>query len=258
MGFGWAFGPSVLSPVLTIDPNILDRVPTGLVVSLVNMLAGGEDVDFTVIGNASVLATLTADDQGTIVGTSVPLGLPLSAGTYTLQAVGQSSGRVGTQTFQLLNDALTRPAPPPDDVPVDPPTQVGVQRWVFQDPTPGGLATLVFPANPTKASNPFAEVPHTVEHTVAQDGTPIIWEGAPVGHPMQFSGYTEDQTFYQAVEAYFLLNRKFYLIDHKSRVWVVAFTDFGPDRRIVQPINNTDTSWACNYTATVLIFAGPM
>jgi hypothetical protein len=256
--YTWSFGPAVLGPVLTIDPNILDRVPTGLVVSLVNMLDGGEAVDFTLVGNASVLATLQADEQGTIVGVTVPLGLPLSAGTYTLQATGESSGRVGSCTFQLLNDPMTRPAPPPDDVPVSPPTQVGIQRWVFQDPMPGGLATLVFPANPEKASSFYAPVPVTVEHTVAQDGTAVVWEGAPTALAAQFSGYTTDETFYLAVEAYAALNRKFYLIDHRSKVWVVALTSFGPDRRIVQPVHQTDSSWACNYTATVMIFAGPM
>lgn len=243
--------------VLSVSPYSYDRTPTSIVASVINMLAS-ESVVFTVVGHAGTLATLTTDTNGAISGASIALSLALAAGTYSLRAAGQTSGRTATAPFALLNNALVRPTANPSDVAVSPPTQTGVQRWVFQDATPGGLGTYTFPANPEKASSPFAPVQVTVEHTVAQDGTPVIWEGAAQPHPMKFSGYSEDSAFHAKMQAFLALNAKFYLIDHRSRTWVVTMTEYGPDRRVVRPQAGSDTSWAANYTATVLIFAGPL
>lgn len=256
--YQWSFAATVVAPQLQLFPAVLDSVPTSVVVSLLNMGTAGELVDFSIVGYPAVLATLQADPGGVITGASVPIGIPLANGTYRMQAVGRSTGFTATATLTFLRDPATRPAAPPADLPATPPLQVGVQRWVFQDPTPGGLGLLVFPANPAKATNPFAALQLTVEHTVAVDGTAVVWEGAVQPVTLTFSGYTDSPTFYSAVLGFLALNAKFYWIDHYGRVWTVVLTSFAPDRRVVAPVLSSAKPWAMNYTATMEIFAGPM
>lgn len=258
VGFSWAYAPNVLAPQLQLAPVIMDSVPTSVVVSVLNMGTAGELVDFSVVGNPAILATLQAQPGGTIVGASVPIGIPLPNGSYQLQAVGRQTGSTATAQFTLLRDPATRPSAPPADVPPIVPAQVGVQRWVLQDPTPGGLGTFIFPINPKTSSNPFASPQLTIEHTVAPDGTAVVWEGAFQPVQMNFSGYADSPTFHSQMQAFQALNAKFYLIDHFGRVWTVTMTDFGPDRRVTQPSHSSAKPWAANYTASVLIFAGPM
>lgn len=254
--YSWSLdtATSSVTGVMTVSPSTYDRAPTAVGVTVLNM-AAGETVNFTV--GATSAGSLTADSSGVVTG-SVTVDGSLAAGTYYLVATGASSGITASGTFQLLNAPLSRPTAPGSDTPVTPPVQTGVQKWVFQDPMPGGLGTLIFPNNPQKASSPYGKLQVTAEHVVAQDGTPVVWEGAQQAVTMQFSGYTDSQTFYNAVLAFKQSNRKFYWIDHRSRVWTVALVSWGEDRRVVRPQDNTDTSWAMNYTGHLMIFAGPM
>lgn len=164
----------------------------------------------------------------------------VEVGTYVVSA---TDGRgTATTNFLVLKPPLVDP-PWPDPDPL--PTPVGTD-WTLFDPL-GDLDTFVFPYNPARMSSIHAPVNYAFESTVAQDGSPIIYEGGDVAFEWTFAGILDTQNWHNALLAYAALGHRFWLQDHRGRVWVVNFlqVDMVPHRKV---------GWLFDYTVTVLVY----
>jgi hypothetical protein len=69
----------------------------------------------------------------------------------------------------------------------------------------------------------------------------------------EFAGYLDTEADLEALNAWLALNKRFYLIDHRQRNWVVTFVSFDP-----QPKRVFATPYAHTYTVKALIYEGPV
>lgn len=81
----------------------------------------------------------------------------------------------------------------------------------------------------------------------------MVWEGGTKAQQWTFSGRLDDKATLDGLVAYFNLNRRFYLIDHRSQAWVVTFAKLD-----VTPIRQAGHPWAHKYEVTALLFRGPI
>lgn len=245
--FVYTFGERLPELVVEVNTPVLQQTPANVLVSVVNA-EPGEDVTFELIGYG-VLLTQAADDSGIIQSASIPLP-ELAAGTYSLRSTGVTSGRFDDDSVQVTLSSDAAPTGPTADIPVVPVVQVGVRKWVVQDPTTA--ISYTFPINPTRMAAPHAPRFVEIEQTTAPDGTTHIWEGAGRAHTWSFEGFCNTQAFYEALQDYTALQNRLYLIDHRNRAWVVSFESFDPTMK-----KNGSNYWTCDYTVSALIFSGP-
>lgn len=241
----WYFFANSTAPIMDLNTTTLTETPASLAVSLVN-LTPGETVTFSISGVGTVLSQ-PADSAG-ILTTSVPVPA-VAAGTYTLTAT--AGGGSASATFEVLYSSVTPPPPDPDAPPhivVQPP---GVTKWILQDKAPGG-ETYVFDLNPARMTSPFAPKMITPETTTAPDGQPVLWQGADRPHLWQFEGKIRLQSQYDAFVRFLELQRKFYLIDHRNRAWVVTFEEFSPEH-----IGRNNELNNYRYSMSAYVYAGP-
>ena len=249
VAYSWNFGVRIPELVMVLADNTLDQTPGSLRVSLTNGTADGV-VNFTLNGIEGTQWTDAFDGTGVLTDIAVPI-LALDAGTYTLIATDVTSGRFGLGEFTIANDPLGRPTDlPADTLPVVVP-QVGVQKWVIQDAAPGG-ATYTFPFNPAEMTSPHPVRNVTVETTTATDGQPLSFEAAPRPHQWEFSGFTSDQDFLDELVARVESNKRYFLVDHRRRAWVVTFEHLDVQHQIKPTL-----PWAHRYTMRCLILSGP-
>lgn len=232
--------------VLTVDEDVLAVTPGSVEVSLVN-LPPGQEVTFTVGGLASP-TVLEADDTGRILRGSVDVP-ELDAGVWTIVATAGSFQAAGTVT--VLEDAPPALTPQaPDAQPVNPGAGT---RWVLQDLQPGGLGSYVFPVNPSRWSEPHTTNRITVDRTTSPIGQPIVWMGGNAGEEFVFAGNARTATFVQRLRDYHAINRRFYLIDHRNRAWIVTFDDLD-----LRPVRDRDFPNAHTYEVKAYCYAGPL
>jgi len=230
----------VAQPEITETPGWLD----------VSLLSATPDVDVTfALDGGSTFFTVHTEVDGTFEGSVL---LPeLAVGSHSI--VVTDGSQTDTQTFTVL----LRPQAP-DSIPgsVGPTTGVSLEPvipWVLEDPAPGGLGNYTFPLNPAEMSSPWPEKNLRVEHTVHGSGQDILWEGRAEAVNWTVKGSVLTQEFYEKLEAYSVLNRRLYVVDHHQRGWVVAFEGIAWEKK--GPPGN---DWYYGYTAKFFVLGGPV
>jgi hypothetical protein len=250
----WSFTePAADEAILEIRPTQVIQTPGSMRVSL---SGGPEDsaVEFRITGAFTAPidpVVVTTDSTGQVIDMSIAIPA-LPAGTYTVLAL-HGSEVIAQASFDILLDPPVRPTTPVADTPPLEVVQVGVRKWVLQDPAPGGEEYL-FPINPSSMDSPHIPMEVTTAQTVAPNGQAFIWQAAPRAKGWSFSGYTTDQAFYEALERFRALRHRFYLIDHRNQAWVVSFTDieWNPRRNVEHP------TWSFDYKVNAVIYKGPV
>lgn len=237
-----------------LDPEI-DRTPSVLMVVLAGF-APDATITFRV-GDVVLDQTLVADDSGEIaLPSSLDIDDRIGEGSHTL--VAETADHFAMATFAVLRDPPTSPvARVPDADPVFVPEAVGengVHRWVWQDAKPGGLGSWVMPINPTTMSNPHVRKTVSETHTTAVNGRSHIYEAQP-SLEWEFSGYCPDFRFYEKMLGYSEINRRFYIIDHRNRAWIVTVEHFDLQARKRQRDDAGKwNDWAGDYTVRVVLY----
>lgn len=192
--------------------------------------------------------TVLADEEGVVLAATAELDGDLPAGTY--QLIGEeTNGLVASDSFQVL----TEPDPAPTADPVDDAPPAGpVARWTLHDPA-GDLADFTFTYNPERMTSPWAPRTYTAESTTAPTGQPIVWEAMQRAVEWEFAGYLDTEADLETLSSWLALNKRFYLIDHRQRNWVVTFTSYDP-----QPKRVIGKPYAHTYTIKALIYEGPV
>lgn len=251
------FTPTTLPLDADLVEASIDHTPANLTVSATN-LRPGESLSARIDDAGAAVATLTADETGVLNGASVPLD-NLNAGVHRL-VLTSTSGAATSLQFSVAASPLPIPTVPVADVaPEWDPPEVPVQRWSWIDNYTDahgvrrGLGTWVMPANPDKMSSPHAPKGLSFLHTTAPDGVTHMYQGGNKSFEWTFSGIVLDKATHDTLRAYYALNRRFYIVDHRLRRWTVtvAKLDLVP-RRV--PGND----WAFDYSVTALIYSGPV
>jgi hypothetical protein len=224
-----------------IADTILLETPYNLQFSLFN---ADDDATVTVslVGEGQLIQ-YQADDSGVILGASIPIP-ELPAGTYSLSFTAGAEATI--VTMQVLEDVVPLPTAPAADSTVTMPG--GVHRWILQDPT-GVIDEYEFTYNPSRMSSPHGARAFVVDTTTAPNGQLHIYEALPRAIEWDFSGFLDTEADLLALEVFASLRRKFFLIDHRDRAWVVMFTAFDP-----QPKRVAATPYAHDYTVKALIY----
>lgn len=229
-------------------------IPRPINLSTVTTDFTGNVGPFTVTVPATVQGTHTVTVTGLNSGKVATFAL-----TFLLNPDGTSSGPIGGSAgefgdFAYLHsgpaDTVFTPEGPPTHT--HPPAENQVGRWQLNDPTSGGLGEFVFPINPSQMSSPYAARVYTVEHTTSLNGQAILWENGLTGHSWTFEGYLETKAFHDKLVAFHALRRRFWLTDHRGRIWMVTFTDL--DLTPLKPRRNVDKPWCHTYRLTCLAF----
>lgn len=242
----------------------IDSAPSALAVSVYDAMSQ-DDIVFSINGT-EVLREL-ADPDGSLEVVSVPV--PdfkedgehiMQPGTYTLTVTQGAS--IGTADFSIVNP----PAPEPEETQEDaPPAYVpasiqpnGTRRWVFQDLMPGGIGSWVLPMNPDpeKSEAPPMARELTAKTTTLSDeqgGQFHVWENEWQPQEWKFGGYCPTEEMREQFEAYYDLERRWYLHDHRGRAWKVTFQSLSMVPRRTQIWNGEWSHQGHDYEAVVLV-----
>lgn len=247
------------TPLLEIMDDVLYRAPTALTF----MVSGGwadDDVEFAIDGTP--VLTTKLNSMGALGPMSVSVNTTLgTAGShlFTMTSLTYQAGYAVADTFTIEVD----PSPAllvvgQDADPVAVPGAVsstGVYRWVLQDLHPGGLGSYILPRNPATMTNPHYQRTLAQEHTTSvRDGRYHIAEVGQGVLEWQFGGFCDSQEFYDKLVAYYELPRRFYVIDHRNRAWIVVFTSLDFKARLRTNVDGNITDWAHDYQVSALIY----
>ena len=257
--------------VLQILDSHLQRAPTAVTVVIAEARPNRK-IEFYI--DDVYVAQATADADGFLSPYSINIpeypSTVSSAGSHHLKAE-QSGSYDAEAEFELDKDPQRYPiAMGPDAQAVEVPEAVrpnGTRAWVLQDLYPaerGGLGSYVMPLNPIRMTNPYLEFQYTVHPTTVpvrlygKGGQFHVMQGGPVPKQWTFEGYCPTQDMQNQLLAYKNLNRRFYVIDHRNRAWIVAIQgiDFRARHRqqwamAGQPAKSTD--WGHDYTVTATV-----
>lgn len=233
---------------LNVLTPTIPRVPYGVNVSL----DGAEphvEVYFTTTGHVGNLGMIIADDTGIITLGTVAIPASVPPGSQTLTATqGLASD---SQSYFIGAEFSGRPGDlDADDDPGLSALGGDVVRWRFKDPLG---ETYTFARNPSTWVEPLIDRQLTVEHTTASEaGQPLIWEGGEQGTQFTFEGYVDTQEQYEAMNRFLALRHRFWLTDHRNRIWSVVLhqIDWTPRR-------NQGVDWSFDYSATATALTGP-
>lgn len=242
----YTFEERVPPLVVTVLEDL--EVAPGLVPLTVSNMTPGVLVHFSIAEEPTLTDyfQVNADSTGSLAGFNLPISIELPAGPYTV-SVFTDDGSVGDDTVIIQRSPDVRPDPPmPDTLPANP-NNPG--RWTVIDPASG--ETWVFPYSPSSITTPHAPKVYDFETTTAPNGQVLTWEGAADPVPWELTGYLDTQAFYEALEGYVDTNRRFIIVDHRDRGWVVLFEGFDPSYR-----KSVGNDWSFDYTLQVLIIAG--
>lgn len=242
----WTSVPRVMALVVA-TPGVVDSTPASLMVNVGNGVPG-EGVDFSVDGGP-ILTSGVLDSAGSIMAASVPLPV-LTVGSHVMIAATNTA--YGAITFTVTNPPTPYPTTRPPDLGPAAIVQMGVVKWVLQDPSSGGT-NFIFPINPHKMSAPHAARVFATEHSTAPDGQPLTFEGSSVGVDWVFEGFCRTQGFHDALEVFLARPRRVYLVDHLSRAWTVTVESIAWTR-----LHEAYNDWAFTYVLKAIIYAGPV
>lgn len=243
--------------VFSVVDDSLIQAPTVVVVSVWNG-DPGEMYVFRIDGD--VVYSARALPSGDLPMTSIPVDEEHgAAGSHTISVTQGSLHATDTFTIRRAPN-LTETVMGPDTAPVEPPSGVyranGTRLWVLQDLMPGGLGTYILPVNPAEMDNPAFERALSTRHPTAKNGQWHIYEGAPTPLDWSFQGYCPTQEMHDKLHAFGSLNRRFYLIDHRERVWIVSFSQVDAVARLREnDIYGQESDWVHDYTVTAQIYS---
>jgi hypothetical protein len=269
----WAMLPAPYDGVLHLQETRLFRTPGAVVATLLNFNRGitvtfeldGDPITangaaatpLQANGNGNPPFYVMTDETGGLVEFSLPIARLLQPGTYTLTAIASGSSNVTAESASSTLTVVSPPLGAPSALeiaPTDLPDTTGsVQRWVFQDPMPGGLGTYQVPWNPSEMTSPFGVRPVTSDATTSPHGQLVFWEGTRPAQNWSCKGYLETQEHYEKLLAFSGLNRRFWVVDHRGRGWVVTVVSFN-----ATPHRNATAPWAHDYELSFLIYRGPV
>lgn len=239
-----AAGAVRLPPSLTVSPASaeLGSTPGSIIATITN---GAPGDTFTVKIGSTTLLSGVLDEAGVAFEISVPVPA-VGAGTYPL-VFTTGGGRSAMTSLVVLADALvtssstTKPAPTP-------PTTTLTQRWrlFYLDGTLG----YTFTRNPKSWTNVHPPNDFTHDNTTAPDGQILTWQAAARPWRMEFVGFVDSQAEYEAFVFWSELRRRFWLVDHRNRKWLVTFEQFD-----AQALIKPNRPWAHDYTMKTLVFA---
>jgi hypothetical protein len=268
------FAPSIPPPELPIqsmsfkilDPD-LPRAPTAMTVTISGAWSAGP-VDLWVdLESGGPDWTVTADGDGLVNAVSIPIPDTTTAGTHTMIAKSTSTtpgdpARYDSADFTLQYGPLVPYMIGPDTDPVEVPGALNAdssRNWVLQDLMPGGLGSYIFPRNPRTLATPVTYRDLTFRHTTALVGQHHIFEARDQTTELVFTGIVLTQAEQQALENYFNLDRRIYLIDEENRAWTIALARVEVNHRLRtrystpgQP--DTYSDWVAEYTATATVY----
>ncbi|GAB3863309.1 hypothetical protein GCM10028801_30630 [Nocardioides maradonensis] len=248
-GHGGIIGPSTVS--LAILDDTLDSAPGPLSVNVSGANAGAT-LTFTV--GVDTVWTDVADAYGNLQAATIELPLDLTAGTYSLVVTTVDNG-TDSASFALSNDSEPLPGTLPGDTTPVPTSSAG--QWVFQDLMPSGLGTWTLPVNPSSMTNPHFERNVTTRHaTSPSQGQFAVAEAAFVTRPWRITGYYPDQDFYNKLLGFCGIRRRFYVQDHRERIWLVGVQSFTttPRKRQSDAVS-VDNDWAGSYDLTFTLYS---
>lgn len=244
----WTWDPTQGGLVMDVITSSITVAPGTVSVAVINAQPN-EDIAFTLVGISAPTQTIRADSTGVISNGTLIIPINVEKGTVTVKATGQSTGLFGTDTFQVLTDAPISVTQSPDAAPTLI-SQTGVIRWVFQDKQTGGLGSYVVPINPTSMTSAQAPPkPLTVDLTTAPNGRPIFYQGSRRPYEWRFTGTCRTEAFFNALNDYYGLKRRFYTIDHFNRAWVTTWEEL--NLTTVRDVNNP---YAHTYEVKALIY----
>lgn len=245
--FTWSYAPRASSVInVAFEDAEVQQTPAGLLVHLSNG-APNELVTISLVGPTVItgFATTRLDDFGNHADYMVDLPA-VPAGQYYLRVEGAISGG-DDSPFEILNDALDWGDDTPK--PVDtPPVTDPAQHWRFYDLRDPDV-TWTFVRNPSSWSNVFPPNDFTHAKTTAPDGQPLTWEAAQRPWRMEFKGFIETEQEYDQLAFWSQLRRRFWLIDHRNRAWLLTIEQFD-----AQALIKPRMPWAHDYTVRALIF----
>jgi hypothetical protein len=241
---------------MVIPDNVIQRGPTAVTIILTEA-APLEDVTFDIDGTD--VMTVATNTEGEIVALSLPVDEALStSGTHTITAT-QDGSISATATFSIVHDfSPVARAIIPDVDPIEIPGAIthGTRHWVLQDLSVGGLGSYVLPVSPSSWVAPHVRRQLDAVHTTARNGIFHVTESGDTAIEFSFRGYCPTQEMHDKLLAYGLLARRFYLIDHRNRAWVVAFTNVDlTARRRQRGLDGSVTDWGHDYTVSALAYS---
>lgn len=237
-----------LPELVIVIANQLDKTPGALTVTVTNVEADAF-ITFSSPSHADFFE-VQADSTGSAYNITVPIEWELAPGDYPLTAT--TTTQSGTADFTVLAVEDLRPTVPGAGTAPTPIVDAGVQKWRVVDPYTDVF--WAFPFNPSEASTPHTPKVYTFKTTTAPDGQVLTWEGAPAAVAWTVSGYSNTQAFYEKLEALTASNKRYWLIDHRLRIWYVSFEDFDPE--VKKDVSNLN--WSFEYKLTINIYFGPV
>lgn len=178
---------------------------------------------------------------------SIPLP-PLAVGSHT---VAVTDG-IDTQSDTITVGKVPLDVIADDDTFRDPTTPTfdrppGVILWTLYDEVEP--RTFEFYRNPATWTSPHYPVFYNFDASTAPDGKILSWQAAGRAYSMEFSGYLDRQSDYTELLYWARLRRRFWLLDHRNRIWYLTFVQFDARARVVPNV-----LWAHDYTMKCLIF----
>lgn len=262
--------------------DLSELVPPALTVTINNspiyqapdmiefIVSGGQpETEALVEIDGSPQMTIVLDTDGGISLAAVSLSTDLgTVGTHELRVSQETiAGEVyGVAEFEVLVAPVSLPsAPTLDGSPFLPVGAVvpgrTVQRWVLQDPRPGGIGSYVLPVNPREMTSPHFERKLTSRRTMLAPhlgGRFHVMESVPQPKEWSFTGVTISEEMAEKFLEFRHLNRRFWVIDHRNRAWKCVFTnvDISPQLRKLLAVEGhlaEYTDWVQDYTVSALI-----
>lgn len=240
-------------PRVVVLSEQLHSAPTSVLISVTDGIA---HAPIQVAIDGAPALSVTADSEGGVAPTSVPVADYFGQGQHTL-SVSQSGAATGYATFELTappQQSLRIANPDAPAVEIVGAVSHGTRHFVFQDLLPGGLGSYVLPVNPSTMTSPHSPREISSQHTThPRTGKMHLYEGGPAPHGWQLRGMCPDKAMHDQLLAYAYLRRRFYVIDHRNRAWKVVGEgiDLVPRRRTL--LNGVMTDWMHDYTLTLTI-----
>lgn len=244
-----------LTLTVSAAPAEINQAPATLQLTIL----GGLPVQSTTITfEDQIVAQATTDSDGNLYSLPISVtGVLGEVGTHRLLVT--QTGTTAVASGEVLFTVLGAPAPLPEapapdasPTPVDAGTGTG-RKWVFQDPSPGGIGSYVLPINPREMSSPHLEHAFTSRHSTAHSGRFHVFQAAMTPKEWQFSGYCPTEEMAEKLLQYRELNRRIYIIDHHGRAWKVVVTHLEIVPRLRHFYNGELSDWGSDWTMTVTV-----
>lgn len=254
---GFGIGTKIGSLILEIVDKQVDQAPTCLVVTVSEAIPE-EMLQFYVDG--VFVYQVRASSDGSLWLNSIPIYEEVGQKGEHLLMVTQENSTAAVEIFNVRrNPSLLPTFRGPDASPIEVPAAIrssGFRSWVLQDLMPGGLGSWVMPINPEEMDNPAFERVLSAARTTALDtGMFHVYQAGGPPQDWSFRGYGVDLAMVAKLKEYGDLQRRFYLIDHRGRAWIVMFTQVSAEPRLRQnDLAGVPSDEVHDYTVSAIIY----